>query len=84
MMVYKVNGELYAPDLKGVNAVIMAGGAVYFEPNGKKLDELPADAAPLTDLEVVAQAGVPAEAEEPTPEEKPKKRSRPKAEAQTE
>lgn len=82
MMVYKVKGELYAPDLKGVNAVVTAGGAVYFEPNGKELDKLPADAALLTDTEVIAQFG--GAGEEPAPEEKPKKRSRPKAEAQTE
>lgn len=85
MMVYKVNGDLYAPDLRGVNAVIMAGGGIFFEPNGKKLDELPADAVMLTDTEVKAQAGLAepeAKAEAPETETKPKKRGRPKANAQ--
>jgi hypothetical protein len=81
-MVYKVKGELYAPDLKGVNAAVTAGGDVGFELNGKKLDELPADAVLLTDTEVIAQFG--GAGEEPAPEEKPKKRSRPKAETQAE
>lgn len=69
-MVYKVNGELYAPDGKGVN-IVMSGGGFYCEPNGKSLEELPADAVTLTDTEVMAQFG--GVASETVPEEKPKK-----------
>ena len=78
-MVYKVKGELYAPDGKGVN-IVMFGGGFYCEPNGKSLKELPADAVMLTDTEILAQFG--GADEEPAPEEKPKKRVRPKTEAQ--
>lgn len=80
-MIYKVNGELYAPDGKGVN-IIVSGGGFYCEPNGKSLEELPADATALTDTEVIAQFG--GAGEGPAPETKAKKRSRPKAEAQNE
>lgn len=47
-MYYKVGDAFYSADGRQMNVVILAGGAIWLEPTGRRLDALPEDAAALT------------------------------------
>lgn len=62
-MLFKVGDAYYGADGREMNVVILAGGAIWYEPTGRRLDALPEDAAVMTaeSIKAALDGGTPQE-----------------------